>query len=193
MASAAATKKRNRYPGAHATYGNVAYDLNYASTVARPLHGGEETAQPRPLVRPREGAAARPKVRVREAGQISLFAVVGFLAVGVFAVLVLMSSIQMITVSDDIAELKSQLTVLQKEEAKLRTQFELAFDQASIETKMTADGTMMRPQSGQIFYLDLSEPDSVEVFEDSGVPLAGAAGALGSIGDVFGSVVEYFR
>lgn len=184
MASTAAVK-RNRYNSARATYGSVAYDLDYR-------RGGAVTA-PRPLVRPREEAAVRPKIRVREAGKVSLFAVVGFLAIGVFAVLVLMSGIQLTTLSDDIASLNKQMTTLQSEEANLRTQYALAFDLNSIENAVTSNGSMVKPQNGQIIYLDLSEPDSVVLYEESETPLQGVAGAWQSIQEVFSNVVEYFK
>lgn len=184
MASVAEVKK-NRYNTARATYGSAAYDLDY--------HRGGAITAPRPLVRPRERRAVRPKARVREAGKVSLFAVVGFLAVGVFAVLVLMSAIQLTTLSDEVAALNQQMTTLRSEESKLRTQYELAFDLASIEESVTANGSMVKPQSGQIIYLDLSEPDSVVLFEESETPLKGVEGALQSANEVISNVVEYFK
>ena len=184
MASAAAVKK-NRYNSARATYGSAAYDLDYR-------RGGIQ-AEPRPLVRPRERAATRTKVRVREAGQVSIFAVVGFLAIGVFALLVIMSGIQLTALSDDIAHLNQEMTTLQGEENQLRTQYELAFDLTQIGAAMTASGAMVKPQSGQIIYLDLSEPDSLILFEQKETPLKGVEGALRSAKEVLSNVVEYFR
>lgn len=183
--AAAAAVKRNRYNSARATYGSAAYDLDYQR--------GGSIAAPRPLVRPREETAVRPKVRVREAGKVSIFAVVGFLAIGVFAVLVLLSGIQLTTLSDDIAALNKQMTTLQSEESKLRTKYELAFDLASIETAVTSNGSMVKPQSGQILYLDLSEPDSVVLFEQGETPLKGVEGMFQGVGEVFTNVVEYFK
>ena len=190
MATAAA--RRRRYNTPRANYDSVAYDLDYADTAARPLRGGEQT-RTRPLVRPRERAAVRPKARVREAGFVSPFAVVGFLAIGVFAVLVLLSSIQLTTLSVDIAGLKSDLAELEEQENYLRTQYELAFDLASIETAVTADGSMVKPQAGQILYLDLSEPDSVVLFNEEETPVEGINGAIRGIQDILGNVVEYFE
>lgn len=190
MASAAVRK--NRYNNPRATYGSVAYDLDYSGGAIRKRQG-EEALRERPMVRPRERAAVRPKVRVREAGHVSLFAVVGFLAVGVFSVLLILSYIQLTSLSDDIAGLKSQISTLETQETKLRTQYELAFDLSSIETKVTSNGSMVKPQSGQILYLDLSEPDSVVRFEKGEQPLAGVTGALAGVKKVFGNIVEYFR
>lgn len=192
MATAAAAK-RSRYSSPRATYGSVAYDLDYAERTARPLRGGEEVLQPRPMVRPRERAVARPRIKTREAGKVSLFAVVGFLAVGVFAVLLIMSCIQLNTYSDEIAGLKTELSSLQSEETKLRTQYELAFDLASIETAVTSNGSMVKPQSGQILYMDLSEPDSVVVFHDKETPVEGAGGLWAGVQEILGNMVEYFK
>ena len=190
MATAAARKRRYNTP--RATYDSVAYDLSYTDTAAQPLRGGEQT-RTRPLVRPRERAAVRPKARVREAGAVSPFAVVGFLAVGVFAVLVLLSSIQLTTLSDDIASLKSDLSELEEQEGYLRTQYELAFDLAGIESAVTSDGSMVKPQAGQILYLDLSEPDSVVLFDEEETSAQGLNGALQGIKDILDNVVEYFK
>jgi len=141
-------------------------------------------------------ASARKRDRYQSAratyGSVSIFAVVGFLAVGVFAILVLMSSIRMITLSDDIAQLKTDLGVLQKEEAKLRTQYELAFDQTTIEKNMTATGTMVKPQDGQILYLDLSAPDSVVLFQEEGRGQEGAGGPLAVVREILDNVKAYF-
>ena len=76
---ATAVRRRNiRY----SKYDTVPYEA-YDGSAARQLER-EEVLQPRPVVRPRERAVVRPRVRVREAGAVSPFAVVGFLAVGVF-------------------------------------------------------------------------------------------------------------
>ena len=80
---------------------------------------------------------------------------------GVFAVLLLFSYVQLTTISQQVVELRSEMTALQSEEAKLRTAYELSYDLSSIEETMTASGAMVRPQNGQVVYVDLSEPDTV--------------------------------
>lgn len=143
-------------------YRNLGYA--YDGSVARTLER-EEVLRPAPRVRPRRQAAVRPKVRVREAGKISLFAISGFAAVAVLAVLILMSYVQLASLSDDVVGLNSEMTRLKSEEATLRARYELAYDLSSIETAVTADGSMSRPQSGQMLYVDLTEPDSVVVYD----------------------------
>ena len=58
---------------------------------------------------------------------------------------------------------------------------------------MTADGSMVKPQAGQILYLDLSEPDSVVLFNEEETPVEGINGAIRGIQDILGNVVEYFK
>ena len=120
------------------------------------------------------------------------FAVVGFLAVGVFAVLLLFSYVQLTTISQQVVELRSEMTALQSEEAKLRTAYELSYDLSSIEETMTASGAMVRPQNGQVVYVDLSEPDTVTFFnQDEAV--AGLDGMFESVKSIASEIVAYFQ
>ena len=159
---ATAVRDRNRR---YQTYGRVGYGA-YDGSAARVLDR-EEVLQPKPQVRPRKRAITRPKVQVREAGQVSVFAVVGFIAVGVFAVLLLMSYVELTVLSEDVVTMKSQMETLKTEEARLRAQYELAYDLQEIERQMLASGEMMKVQSWQTYTLELSEPDTVEYHQGS--------------------------
>ena len=85
-----ASRRRNR--PSYDTYGSVAYAPAYDGSAVR-APGREDTLRPKPKVRPRERerTLTRTRVQVREAGEVSPFAVIGFLAVGIFAALVLWS------------------------------------------------------------------------------------------------------
>ena len=179
---ATAVKRRSRYTN----YSRVPYDA-YDGSAARQLQR-EEVLRPRP----RERAVVRPRVRVREAGLVSPFAVVGFLAVGVFAVLLLFSYVQLTTISQQVVELRSEMTALQSEEAKLRTAYELSYDLSSIEETMTASGAMVRPQNGQVVYVDLSEPDTVTFFNQDEAA-AGLDGMFESVKSIASEIVAYFQ
>lgn len=158
-----ATKRQNRYE----TYGNVAYKRAHAPARER-VHAPEAA----PQIRTRERIYVRPRAVVREAGHVSVFAVVGFALVGALAVLLLLSYAQLMTSANDTVGMRKELEVLQGENAKLRTQYELAYDLKSIEDAVLSTGTMVKPQSGQIVVLDLSEPDNLVVFgTDSGPSL----------------------
>ena len=186
MATAVKRRNSSRYP----KYDRVPYEA-YDGSAARELRR-EEVLQPRPMVRPRERTVARPRVQVREAGKISPFAVVGFLAIGVFAVLLVFSYVQLTVISEQVVGLKSDMTTLQTEEAKLRAQYELAYDLGTIEETMTAEGTMVKPQNGQIVYVDLSEPDSVTFFEQE-EPASGLSGAVDSVKSIVDEILAYFQ
>ena len=171
-------------------YTNVPYDA-YDGSAARQLKGSE-VLQPRPMVRPKERVVARPRVRVREAGAMSPFAVAGFLAIGVFAILLLFSYVKLTVTSQQIIDLRSEMTELRTEEAKLRAQYELAYDLESIENEMTANGSMVKPQNGQSIYVDLSEPDSVTLFaQEEAAP--GTAGFVDTIKSIVEEIVAYFN
>ena len=63
----------------------------------------------------------------------------------------------------------------------------LAYDLGAIETAVTADGSMGKPQAGQMVYVDLTEPDSVVLYQQSG-----QKSALDSIEEMIGSILSYF-
>lgn len=190
--TAAVRKQSNRY-SAGATSGSAAYDLYDGNAVRQPGYGGSEVLRPRPKVRQREKAITRPVVRVREAGQVSPFAVVGFLAVVAFAVLLLMSYVQLTVANDRVVSLSGELSALQNEQKKLLAKYELAYDLSGIEAKVTADGSMVKPEAGQIYTIDLSEPDSVVHYDQTNQAGAAVDSILTEARNVFTSIVEYFR
>jgi len=144
--------------GSYDPYRNISYA--YDGSAARVLEPGEGV-RPQPHVRPRRQELTRPKVQVRQAGKVSLFAVTGFAAVAVLAVLILMSFVQLSGISSEVVALNEEMTQLRSEEATLRARYEMAYDLSAIETAVTSDGSMSRPQTGQMVYVDLTEPDSV--------------------------------
>ena len=178
-------RRKSRY-----AYRHVPDRLAYDGSAARRLER-EEVLQPRPLVRPRERAAVRPKVRVREAGRVSVFAITGFLAIGVCSVLLLLGYVQLSLISDQVVSLRSELTELETQEAELRVQYELAYDLGTIEAAVTGSGQMAKPQVDQIYYVDLAEPDSVVRF-DQDAPATGLSGLLESAGEIFSQIAAYF-
>ena len=113
-----ATRRRSQL-SSYRTYGSVAYAPAYDGTAVRAPRR-EEVLRPKPRVRPRERVLTRTQVQVREAGQASVFAVIGFLAVGVFAALLLLSYTQYAVLTDQVVTLRSELTTLQTENATRR-------------------------------------------------------------------------
>ena len=170
------------------TYGSVAYAPAYeGNTVRAPQR--EEVQRPRPKVRPRERVLTRPQVEVRQAGQVSAFAVIGFLAVGVFAALLLLSYVQLTVTSDELVSLQGELTRLETENATLSAQYEQVFDEEHLQ--QAVGDTMVRPTSDQVVYMDLSEPDSVVVYGQQD-RAGGLSGLTQGIGDIFSTLASYF-
>lgn len=173
---------------AYRVNGSAAYAPAYTGSVVRtPRRQEEQVSVPKRA--PRRQAVTRPQVAVREAGHVAPFAVVGFLAVGVFAVLLLLSTLQLHIASDNVVALRSRLSDLHTEQATLSARYEQEFDLQRLQAAV--GGTMVRPTPDQITYIDMSRPDSVVVFRDGATP--GAAGAAKGIGEIFSGLVEYFR
>ena len=177
-----ATRRRSQL-SSYRTYGSVAYAPAYDGTAVRAPRR-EEVLRPKPRVRPRERVLTRTQVQVREAGQASVFAVIGFLAVGVFAALLLLSY------TDQVVTLRSELTTLQTENATLSAEYEKVFDMERIQAAV--GDTMIRPTGDQVEYIDLSEPDSVVVYGQEDAK-TGIPGLLAGLEEIISSLIEYFR
>ncbi|MBE6956872.1 MAG: hypothetical protein E7450_05425 [Ruminococcaceae bacterium] len=166
---------------AYRVNGSAAYAPAYTGNVVRAPRRQEEQYNI-PKRAPRRQTVSRPQAAVRQAGHVAPFAVVGFLAVGVFAVLLLLSTLQLHVASDNVVALRNQLADLHTEQASLSAQYEQEFDLQRLQNAV--GGSMIRPTADQITYIDMSRPDSVEVFN-------GSAADTGN-GNVFSDLVEYF-
>ena len=160
------------------TYGSVAYQPEFEQSAAparrsaqRPRREEEQVRRPR--VQPRTQTVARPSVEVRQQSAVAPFAIVGFIAVALCALMLVMTSAQLAMVNDETVELRATLAELQDEEKTLLAQYELAFDMAAIEDLFTSDGSMVRASSGQTVYLDLSQGDNVVYYEAAQSGLSG--------------------
>ena len=184
---------RRRNTTAYHTYGSVAYAPAYDGSAARVPRREEElqrVPQPRTRERVRQKELTRTQVQVREAGQVAPFAVVGFVAVAVFAALLLLSYVQYTVLSSEMVSLRSEMSSLQKENATLSAQYEKVFDMDTIQAAV--GDTMVRPTSDQVVYIDLSEPDTVVVYGEQAGENS-LVSAVKELGAVLGEFIEYFR
>lgn len=184
-----AASRRRRTTG-YSTYGSVAYAPTYDGSAVRVPRREEElrrapVPQPKKPVRRHE----RARVEVRQAGAVAPFAVVGFLAVAVFAVLLVTSYAQLAIANDEMVTLRQELTDLREENSKLSAQYEKVFDLATIQAAV--GDTMVRPTNDQMVYIDLSEPDTVTVYQES--PISGLEDLVQGVRSLFGGIIEYFR
>jgi cell division protein FtsL len=173
-----------RYGG----YGKMAYQPEYDGNAARsPSRRQVEQPRQRPRVQPRERVTARPSVQVREQGAVSLFAIVGFVAVAVCVFLLLSTGAQLAMVADETFDLESELSDLKTEEKKLEAQYELAYDLSAIETEMTSSGAMVRASSSNTVYLNMAESDSVIYYAQSA---EGVNGLVDWMEDLFSGLMS---
>lgn len=185
----ATNRRRNTTP--YSTYGSVAYAPTYDGNAVRVPRREEETyrapaPQPKKPVRRHE----RARVEVRQAGTVAPFAVVGFLAVAIFAVMLVTSYVQLTVANDEMVSLRRQLSELKVENTTLSAQYERVFDLATIQEAV--GDTMVRPTNEQVVYIDLSAPDTVTVYEGSST-LSGLSDLMEGIKGLFGGIIEYFR
>ena len=185
---------RRRFTTRYDSYGSVAYAPVYeGNTVRAPKREQQELYVPAPQPRRREQPRRRPmqrtQVEVRQAGAVAPFAVIGFLAVAVLAALLLTSYARCTVLNAEVVQLRGELSTLQTENAKLSARYEQVFDMDKIQAAV--GDTMIRPTGSQAVYLDLSEPDTVVVYNTA--KDTRLMDALAGVGETLGEVIEYFR
>ena len=157
---------RRRNTTTYGTYGSVAYAPAYDGSAARAPRREEELRRapaPYPQRKQQVRKRERAKIQVRQA--------------------------QLTVANDEMVRLRSELSQLKSDNATLTAQYEKVFDLAALQEAV--GDTMVRPTSDQVVYIDLSEPDTVTVYKDmTPSPLRTL---LDGAGDIFSSIIEYFR
>ena len=182
---------RRRISSTYRTYGSVAYAPAYDGSAVRvPRREEEQRRRPQPIPRqrPRERTLTRTQVQVREAGAVAPFAVLGFLAVGVFAALLLLSYTRFTVLNDEVISLQGELSQLQSENITLAAEYERVFDMERIQEAVGE--SMVRPSGDQVVYIDLSQPDTVTLYTEEG---EGLGDLLHGISQAIAGVIEYFQ
>ena len=184
---------RRRNTTTYSTYGSVAYAPVYEGNTVRAPRREEELRRPpapRPKQREQVHRHVRARVEVRPVGAVAPFAVIGFLAVAIFAAMLVTSYAQLTVANDEMVSLRRELSDLQSENVTLSAQYEKVFDLATIQEAV--GDTMVKPTGEQVVYIDLSAPDTVTVYEGSSA-LSGLSGLVEGIKGLFGGIIEYFR
>lgn len=167
--------------------GSLARELDWAVRERELRHAGEA---PRRKERESERVHALPKVQVRQRQRVPVLSILGFTAVLGMAVVVLMGYIQLTVLSSDTVALKEELKTLKTENVMLTAQYERMFDLANVREAAEAAG-MSKPSASQICYLDISNGDSVEIYQKED------AGLLEQMKETLSrsvyAVVEYFQ
>ena len=186
MARQSAETKKYPYGGGRVE-GNLAYDFDYEEKRKQRV---ERRAEEKPRKVQRQEQVVQTTVRTRTRQKVSPTALVGFAALAAMVLLLVMSYAKLTAISTNVVSMKNELTTLQSEHVKLLTRYEQTFDLSAIKEIAEATG-MAKPSASQIFYVDLSEPDSVVVYQQGGGNMLGRA--FTSLGHGMCSVVEYFK
>lgn len=167
-------------------YGSLAYDLDTLARERQLEEAGEmpeRSGAPQPKAQPRRHPQAQAKTRP------SPLLVGGIVLVCALVMVLLLGYVQLTVVSNHVVTIKDQLATLQEEHVSLVTEYEKAFDLATIKAAAEEAG-MSKPTSGQVQYIDLSGSDTAVVYGDEpGV----VEKAISSIKGGAQFIWEYFR
>lgn len=174
--------------------GNLAYDPAYEERQRRLRREREyerEHERREEFIRPPQPKVQRRSAPVRRKREkVSLGALCGFLAVAAMVTLLLLCCAQLTELSADVVSMQRELSALEDEHVSLLTRYEKTFDLATIKEAAAAAG-MSKPSASQIYYIDLSEADSVVVYQQQSTSVLSRV--FTSLGQGVCAVVEYFK
>lgn len=187
--------EQNEYR-ARSTFGDLAYDLDYAEREYRLQHAGLETEQEkeryiRPASKPQAEPQRKAAVKPRRAAVVSpAFALCSVAILGVLLMTIL-GYVALNDVAREIVDLKEEVAVLTQENIDLTTKHELTFDLSTIKLQAEACG-MSKPSDSQTYYMDLAGKDSAVIYQTSeNSSLLRKVGT--SLRQTATAVVEYLR
>lgn len=163
----AAAAKDLRY--SRSVDGSLARELDWAVRERELRHAGEAPRHP-PREAERVHAKRKSRVQVREKQHVAVTSLIGAAAVLGMALLVLLSYVQLTVLSADTVSLKKELAALETEQVTLTAEYERMFDLATVRQAAEAAG-MSKPSASQICWLDISDGDSVEIYQEAAGPL----------------------
>lgn len=106
---------------------------------------------------------ARNKAAMRRAQHVNGTTVLCGMALAALTILLLLCYARLNAISMSIVDMKKQIQTLETEQVRLLTEYEQAFDLASVNEKARAAG-MTPPSDSQIYYIDLPGEDQVVSF-----------------------------
>ena len=168
-------------------YGSLAYDFS-AAEVYEDLPLEEAGSYAAPQKEERTAAEAKAEAMPRSVQSIAPFSILGFVCIAVMVVLMLMSYVRLISISEESVQLEQQISELELQRTRLLIDYESAFNLTEIEDYATGELGMQKPRADQIYYIDGSSPDRAEILDDSG----NKTGVLRYFDDLIASLGEYF-
>lgn len=169
MAENRSSAKRRYYNTPGVVNGNLARELNTEELQRRLETSGQldfdqqyrrrKETQAELLARQR----AKAKAAVRPAQKASPLPIIGFICAAALMVGLLMCHVQINAISNNIVEMKAQISQLEVEQISLMTRYEQAFDTATVKEAAEAAG-MSIPSDSQIYYIDLPGEDQAVTY-----------------------------
>lgn len=183
--------KYRRYSGR--VNGNLAYDPAYEERQRRLRREQEyeREHQREEFMRPPQRKVQKKAAHVRrQREKVSLGALCGFAALAAMVALMILCRAQLTEISSQVVSVQKEIAALEDEHVALLTRYEKTFDLTTIKEAAAAAG-MAKPSASQVYYIDLSEADSVVVYQQKSQNVL--ARALTSLGNGVCAVVEYFK
>ena len=183
--------KYRRYSGR--VNGNLAYDPAYEEHQRRLRREQEyeREHQREEFMRPPQRKVQKKAAPVRRPREkVSLGALCGFAALAAMVALMILCRAQLTEISSQVVSVQKEIAALEDEHVALLTRYEKTFDLTTIKEAAAAAG-MAKPSASQVYYIDLSEADSVVVYQQKSQNVL--ARALTSLGNGVCAVVEYFK
>lgn len=182
------SEAKNKYN--NVVVGNLAFDYDYEERQER-RKAPKEIVVERPVKKaePQRREEVVRHVRVRERQKVSAVMALGVVALAATVVVLLMSYAQLTTLSNEVVSMQRTLTNLEDEHVVLLTQHEQTFDLSTVKEAARNAG-MYKPSASQVYYIDLSAPDSVVIYEQKDTSVLSRV--FTSFGQGVFSVVEYF-
>ncbi|MBE7003409.1 MAG: hypothetical protein E7425_03870 [Ruminococcaceae bacterium] len=182
--------RSNRYVS-----GNLAYDFDYLERerrrrADRERQDYEERREYQSAPRPRQQRKPAAKPKHRERIHVSPVVVIGFAVVAVMLVALLDSYAELTAVSRGVVAMQSELAALEDEHVALLGRYERTFDLSAVKEAAETAG-MAKPSSSQIYYVDLSAPDSVILYQSAELNVMERA--FSTVGQDVVALVEYFK
>lgn len=141
--------------------GSAAYDIHTNQAAVR--NGSPARPLPSPERLPQAPVRRKPTKKVKAKISVSPLAVVGTIVSVLMLLMVLFSYVRLYEVKSFNGELRSELTQLNTQQERLRSQYEDRLDLAQIEARAIELG-MRQPSASQIVYVQVSSGDMAEVF-----------------------------
>ena len=183
--------KYRRYSGR--VNGNLAYDPAYEERQRRLRREREyeHERQCEEFMRPPQRKVQKKAAPVRrQREKVSLGTLCGFMALAAMVALMIMCRAQLTEISAQVVSVQKEISALEDEHVALLTRYEKTFDLTTIKEAAAAAG-MSKPSSSQVYYIDLSESDSVVVYQQKSTNVLSKV--FSSLGQGVCAVVEYFK